>query len=252
MNLKFMTNLVLDSFKSCTLGIHVRLFLVKGAMFGAGIFTLSGCVSPPTADRMSYDQLYFLRQQPVPFILVPGGDRVDLDQIDLNDFEVELNEFPSSEPQPPDAQVCWAYSASQVLLYSGVEDVTPDLLIEQLRRRRGGTSIERGDAGTVIDIMKPLMSSGAFVAIQTPNAAHLANDLLADSPVILALRPEVKGGIGHAVALVGMRFSFYGNGVLPYSVSIYDPLTGDIEYLDADEIFPRISVCVHFRRFRGW
>lgn len=178
---------------------------------------------------------------------IPGKRRVTFDRLDNNDFEFALHEFPESPAQKGE-DWCWAYCASQVLRYNGTE-TSPEKLVNELRARRKGKTL-RGDAGTVVDIIRPLMGSGRFVGVYTANVAWLAQDISYDSPVILALAPEREGENGHAVVLVGLRFSFVANQAIAAEFTLYDPKDGQIVTVDASDIAARIKWAIHFRDFR--
>lgn len=217
------------------------------------VIFLQGCLSPPIAYDLPYP-VDDLRNSPAVIWAYPRNPRVSLHRWASNDFDFTLDEFPDSDPQPEDQNVCWAYCASQVLKYDG-KDVTVDELVEKIRERRKGDSL-RGDAGSVLDIMRPLFGSGRFVGIYTPNALQMARSITYDSPIILALKPKNEGDFGHAVVLTGIRFSFYGQTALPSSLYIYDPLKGRVREYESEssvrQIWGRIAWCIYFTDFQRY
>lgn len=214
------------------------------------VLFLSGCAAPPTMCDLPFPA-DTLRNGPANIWAYPRNRRVNLDRLASNDFRFTLDDFPDSDPQPNDDDVCWAYCASQVLRYDGV-DVSPDELVQKVRERRKGKDL-RGDAGTVLDIIRPLFGNRRYIGIYTPNAINMARAITLDSPAVLCLKPVQGGGVGHAVVLTGMRFSFYGQTVLPAEIDVYDPIDGKVSTHDCDEgpdgIWKRIAWCIYFTDF---
>lgn len=173
-----------------------------------------------------------------------------------NDYVVECVGLPPLDKQA-DSDLCWAacvqYMSETCL---GIK-IDQQKIAAERKRQHGG---DINSPGTVSDIMAAL---GYFqIHVTTDGSLHILRALGHNLPVMVGLKPGKEGEPGHAMIIIGARYSFaskviplitsYGN-VAFNEFAVMDPRDGSVTRKPATEFENRTDFILTFydQKFRN-
>lgn len=170
-------------------------------------------------------------------------------KIGKNEYIIECTNFPPIQAQEK-TELCWA-SCVQYLAYVGYNVKLSQQAIAAETNKNNGRGIN--SPGTIMDMMTSLGLSGLWL---TSNGSFQIVDTLSENlPLMIGKKPEREGESGHAVVVVGAKYSFVNStfpslpparGIAFSEFAVLDPSDGKLHMVPAAELEDKIDFVLSF------
>lgn len=162
--------------------------------------------------------------------------------IGTNDYTISCTQIAKPEKQK-DEEYCWAACVQCLIGSRDGRYIDQETIVARYKSKTD----DAGKAGSVADMLRSM----GFVntTLTEAGAMHLVQTLGNNQPVMLGITNQ-QTGVGHAVLVVGARYSFV-NPLLPFlppsggvafsELTIIDPADAEMKTLDMAEYSDRVG-----------
>lgn len=193
--------------------------------------------------KAAYDPLIKIKQNGKVITATPQTNFMYKSQrIGTNDYTISCTEIATPEKQKGE-EYCWAACVQCLIGSRDGRYIDQETIVARYKSKTD----DAGKAGSVADMLRSMGFMNT--TLTEAGALHLVRTLGNNQPVMLGITNQ-QTGVGHAVLVVGARYSFV-NFLVPYlepavgvafsELTIIDPADAEVKTLDMAEYADRVG-----------